>query len=168
MRCHGTKAPDRRKSTLMNRPQAAWTARHWVAVTSTGSILAALSPDELSAVRNKKIGFDVPILQPDLQDIGVKKWPELPMTCARIPKREKGTERAMELLECVGLEKRAEAPLPDRDRPDGQTPRCQLPRALANSRPPLILADEPTGNLDAAASIEIRGDLQNSTKREPQ
>ena len=76
---------------------------------------------------------------------------ELPMTYARIPKRKRA-ERAMELLECVGLGARADH-MPN-EMSGGQRQRVAIARALANE-PPLILADEPTGNLDTAASIEI-------------
>ena len=137
------------KSTLMNilgcldRP----TLGHYYL---DGIDTAALSPDELSAVRNKKIGFVFQSFNLISRTSALKNV-ELPMTYARIPKRKR-TERAMELLECVGLEKRAG------HRPNemsgGQRQRVAIARALANE-PPLILADEPTGNLDTAASIEI-------------
>ena len=137
------------KSTLMNilgcldRP----TLGHYYL---DGIDTAALSPDELSAVRNKKIGFVFQSFNLISRTSALKNV-ELPMTYARIPKRKR-TERAMELLECVGLEKRA-GHMP-KEMSGGQRQRVAIARALANE-PPLILADEPTGNLDTAASIEI-------------
>lgn len=89
------------KSTLMNilgcldRP----TLGHYYL---DGIDTAALSPDELSAVRNKKIGFVFQSFNLISRTSALKNV-ELPMTYARIPKRKR-TERAMELLECVGLE----------------------------------------------------------------
>ena len=124
------------KSTLMNilgcldRP----TLGHYYL---DGIDTAALSPDELSAVRNKKIGFVFQSFNLISRTSALKNV-ELPMTYARIPKRKR-TERAMELLECVGLEKRA----------------GHMPNEMSGGQQPLILADEPTGNLDTAASIEI-------------
>ena len=88
------------KSTLMNilgcldRP----TLGHYYL---DGIDTAALSPDELSAVRNKKIGFVFQSFNLISRTSALKNV-ELPMTYARIPKRKR-TERAMELLECVGL-----------------------------------------------------------------
>ena len=137
------------KSTLMNilgcldRP----TLGHYYL---DGIDTAALSPDELSAVRNKKIGFVFQSFNLISRTSALKNV-ELPMTYARIPKRKR-TERAMELLECVGLEKRA-GHMP-KEMSGGQRQRVASANALANE-PPLILADEPTGNLDTAASIEI-------------
>ena len=111
---------------------------------------AALSPDELSAVRNKKIGFVFQSFNLISRTSALKNV-ELPMTYARIPKKKR-TERAMELLDCVGLGARA-GHMPN-EMSGGQRQRVAIARALANE-PPLILADEPTGNLDTAASIEI-------------
>lgn len=137
------------KSTLMNilgcldRP----TLGHYYL---DGIDTAALSPDELSAVRNKKIGFVFQSFNLISRTSALKNV-ELPMTYARVPKKKR-TERAMELLDCVGLGARA-GHMPN-EMSGGQRQRVAIARALANE-PPLILADEPTGNLDTAASIEI-------------
>ena len=137
------------KSTLMNilgcldRP----TLGHYYL---DGIDTAALSPDELSAVRNKKIGFVFQSFNLISRTSALKNV-ELPMTYARIPKKKR-TERALELLDCVGLGARA-GHMPN-EMSGGQRQRVAIARALANE-PPLILADEPTGNLDTAASIEI-------------
>lgn len=137
------------KSTLMNilgcldRP----TMGHYYL---DGIDTAGLSPNELSAVRNLKIGFVFQSFNLISRTSALKNV-ELPMTYARIS-RKKRTERAMELLECVGLKERA-AHMPN-ELSGGQRQRVAIARALANE-PPLILADEPTGNLDTASSIEI-------------
>ncbi|MEY8394822.1 ABC transporter ATP-binding protein [Lachnospiraceae bacterium 45-P1] len=137
------------KSTLMNilgcldRP----TMGHYYL---DGIDTADLSPNELSAVRNLKIGFVFQSFNLISRTSALKNV-ELPMTYARLS-RKKRTERARELLECVGLGARA-FHMPN-ELSGGQRQRVAIARALANE-PPLILADEPTGNLDTAASIEI-------------
>ena len=137
------------KSTLMNilgcldRP----TMGHYYL---DGIDTAELDPNELSAVRNLKIGFVFQSFNLISRTSALKNV-ELPMTYARIPKRKRA-ERAMELLECVGLGARVDH-MPN-EMSGGQRQRVAIARALANE-PPLILADEPTGNLDTAASIEI-------------
>ena len=76
---------------------------------------------------------------------------ELPMIAARVPRRERA-QRAAGLLEDVGLGGRARS-LPS-ELSGGERQRVAIARALAN-RPHLVLADEPTGALDSAASLEV-------------
>ena len=73
------------------------------------------------------------------------------MTYAHV-KPSKRRERAMELLAMVGLSERMNHE--PNELSGGQRQRVAIARALSN-RPPLILADEPTGNLDSQASVEI-------------
>ena len=137
------------KSTLMNilgcldRP----TLGHYYL---DGEDTAQMTPEELSAIRNRKIGFVFQSFNLISRTTALKNV-ELPMTYARRPKRER-RERAMELLARVGLEARW-SHMPN-ELSGGQRQRVAIARALANE-PPLILADEPTGNLDTAASQEI-------------
>ncbi|HIX14284.1 MAG TPA: ABC transporter ATP-binding protein [Candidatus Hungatella pullicola] len=137
------------KSTLMNilgcldRP----TMGHYYL---DGIDTAALESNELSAVRNKKIGFVFQSFNLISRTSALKNV-ELPMTYAHKSKRER-EKRAMELLKRVGLGSRYEH-MPN-ELSGGQRQRVAIARALANE-PPLILADEPTGNLDTASSVEI-------------
>ena len=117
-----------------------------------GTDVASMTPNELSDIRNKKIGFVFQSFNLISRTSALKNV-ELPMTYARVGKRAR-RERALKLLDRVGLLSRAEH-LPN-ELSGGQRQRVAIARALANE-PPLILADEPTGNLDTAASEEIMG-----------
>ena len=137
------------KSTLMNilgcldRP----TLGHYYL---DGHDTAAMTPDELSDIRNRKIGFVFQSFNLISRTSALKNV-ELPMTYARVSKAKR-QDRAKELLERVGLGERL-GHMPN-EMSGGQRQRVAIARALAND-PPLILADEPTGNLDTASSIEI-------------
>ncbi len=115
-----------------------------------GQSVAALDPDRLAELRNRHIGF---VFQGFnlLQRSSIVDNVGLPLLYAGVDKAER-RRRAQTLLEQVGLGCRADA------RPNqlsgGQQQRVAIARALAN-QPPLILADEPTGNLDTQTSNEI-------------
>jgi len=115
-----------------------------------GQEVHTLNEDQLSRVRNQKIGFVFQSFnllgrQTVLQNV------MLPMMYAGIP-RETRNERAMELLAKVGLADRV------KHRPTelsgGQKQRVAIARALT-MKAPILLADEPTGNLDTKSSYEI-------------
>ena len=115
-----------------------------------GINVAKMSQDELSRVRNAKLGFVFQSFNL-ISRMSILKNVEVPMTYARV-KPSKRRERAMELLAMVGLSERMNHE--PNELSGGQRQRVAIARALSN-RPPLILADEPTGNLDSQASVEI-------------
>jgi len=137
------------KSTLLNliggldRPSSG-------KIRIEGENLADLSDDELTRVRRDKIGFVFQFfnLLPTLSctenvalPLHLRKWP-----------RKKIEERAQELLELVQLGHRLEH-LPD-ELSGGERQRVAIARALS-VYPPILLADEPTGNLDTNTGLEI-------------
>jgi putative ABC transport system ATP-binding protein len=119
-------------------------------VRVAGKALAELSNDELAAYRRAQVGFVfqffnlVPSLTA-LQNV------ELPMTLAGVARPER-RRRAEQLLDRVGLAaRRGHRP---KELSGGEQQRVSVARALVND-PPLILADEPTGNLDSKTADSV-------------
>ena len=106
--------------------------------------------DQLSLIRNQKIGFVFQSFNLIPRTSALKNV-ELPMIYGKIHGRDR-KERAAALLESVGLGDRGEH-MPS-ELSGGQKQRVAIARALANE-PAIILADEPTGNLDSHSTVEI-------------
>ena len=117
-----------------------------------GRDVAGLSRVELAATRNEFIGFVFQSFNL-LARTSAAENVELPLIYAKVPPAER-RRRALESLERVGLAHRAGHHPSQLS--GGQQQRVAIARALV-TRPPLILADEPTGNLDSATSLEIMG-----------
>jgi putative ABC transport system ATP-binding protein len=120
-----------------------------------GMDVSQMSSDQLAEVRNKKIGFVFQNFNL-LSRTSALENVEVPLLYDGTAYRERHA-RALAALKAVGLEARAEH-YPSQ-LSGGQQQRVAIARSLVN-RPTIILADEPTGNLDSETSIEIMGILQ--------
>ena len=137
------------KSTLMNVIGCLDTptsGEYWL----NGTLVSEMSDDQLAHIRNKEIGFVFQTFNLLPRATALHNV-ELPLVYAGIGSDER-KKRAKEALERVQLETRMD------HRPNelsgGQRQRVAIARALVN-RPSILLADEPTGNLDSATSEEI-------------
>lgn len=115
-----------------------------------GQNVSHMSDDELSDIRNKEIGF---IFQGFnlIQNLTALENVELPLIYRGVTKKER-IELSKKALKKVGLENRMDHKPSEMS--GGQQQRVAIARAIAQA-PPIILADEPTGNLDSASSREI-------------
>jgi putative ABC transport system ATP-binding protein len=120
-----------------------------------GTNVATLDKTALAAVRNRKLGFVFQGFNLLARTTALENV-ELPTLYSKMPKEER-LARAKASLEMVGLGERLEH-FPSQ-LSGGQQQRVAIARALVN-RPSILLADEPTGNLDSRTSVEIMGIFQ--------
>ncbi len=115
-----------------------------------GRDVSTLTDDEQSDIRNREIGF---IFQGFnlISNLTAQENVELPLIYRGVPRKERN-RLAVESLKMVGLSHRMDHK--PNEMSGGQQQRVAIARAIA-ARPPVILADEPTGNLDSASSREI-------------
>lgn len=137
------------KSTLMNMLGLLDTPTHGEYYIN-GKLVDDLTDDQMSAIRNEEIGF---IFQGFnlISSLTALENVELPLVYRGMPKQER-REISQDALERVGLGERINH-LPA-EMSGGQQQRVAVARAIA-AKPPVILADEPTGNLDTKSTKEV-------------
>ena len=137
------------KSTLMNIIGCLDTHSEGV-YSLNGTNVSDMSDDDLASIRNVEIGFVFQSFNLLPRTSAIENV-SLPLVYAGISKNER-IERAQKALEKVGLGDRADHK--PNELSGGQRQRVAIARALINN-PSIVLADEPTGNLDSKSSLEI-------------
>ena len=147
------------KSTLMNMIGCLDTptdGKYWL----NNQLVSELTDDDLARVRNRQIGFVFQTFNL-LPRATAAHNVELPLIYAGVSSKER-RRRAEEKLALVGLKDRMEHKPPELS--GGQRQRVAVARALVNA-PALLLADEPTGNLDSVTSADIMRQLNDLNKQ---
>lgn len=147
------------KSTLMNMLGCLDTPTSGTYILD-GKEVSKLSDDQLAEIRNKKIGF---IFQGFnlIQKLNALENVELPLVYQGVGSKERHA-RSIKALETVGLGDRIHHK--PNELSGGQQQRVAIARALVND-PPMILADEPTGNLDSKSGMEVMNTMKELHKQ---